>query len=120
MIKLKRVYEKPARSDGIRVLVERLWPRGLRKEDVHIDQWMKEIAPSTELRKWFGHDPARWEEFEHRYTTELREHSEELARLRRLARGAILTLVYTARDETHNSAVVLVRVLRARSIAGRS
>jgi len=114
MIKLKRVYEKQARSDGVRVLVERLWPRGMRKEDVHIDQWMKEIAPSTELRKWFGHDPARWEEFERRYTTELRGHDEELAQLRRLARGAILTLVYAARDEAHNSAVVLAHALRAR------
>jgi uncharacterized protein YeaO (DUF488 family) len=119
MINLKRVYEKPVRSDGVRVLVERLWPRGLRKEDARIDQWIKEIAPSTELRKWFGHDPVRWEEFEHRYTTELRGHGEKLAQLRRLARGATLTLVYAARDEAHNSAVVLARVLRARSVVGR-
>ncbi len=114
MIRVKRVYEKPAAADGVRVLVERLWPRGVRKADARVDRWMKEVAPSTELRKWFGHDPARWEEFVRRYTAELRERPDELAELRRLARAGTLTLVYAARDETHNSAVVLARILRAR------
>lgn len=114
MIRLKRVYEQPAAADGVRVLVERLWPRGVRKADARVDRWMKEVAPSTELRKWFGHDPARWEEFVRRYTAELRERPDELAELRRLARAGTLTLVYAARDETHNSAVALARILRAR------
>jgi len=114
VIRVKRVYEKPAAADGVRVLVERLWPRGVRKADARVDRWMKEVAPSTELRKWFGHDPARWEEFVRRYTAELRERPDELAELRRLARAGTLTLVYAARDETHNSAVVLARILRAR------
>ncbi len=112
MIQLKRAYEKSAVSDGTRVLVERLWPRGLRKEDAYIDQWMKEVAPSTELRIWFGHDSVRWEEFVRRYTIELHGHVQMLRELRRLARGARLTLVYAAHDEIHNSAIVLAHMLR--------
>jgi uncharacterized protein YeaO (DUF488 family) len=92
-IKLKRAYERPAQDDGIRVLVDRLWPRGIKKADAAIDRWMKEIAPSTALRQWFGHDPARWEEFRRRYVEELREHAEELAGLRALARRGTITLV---------------------------
>jgi uncharacterized protein YeaO (DUF488 family) len=106
-IKLKRAYAAPAAEDGTRVLVDRLWPRGLRKQDARIDHWLKEIAPSSELRKWFGHDVARWSDFRQRYTAELRRHPEQLEELRRLARRGTVTLVYAARDEEHNDAVVL-------------
>jgi uncharacterized protein YeaO (DUF488 family) len=106
-ISLKRAYEPPSPEDGLRVLVDRLWPRGLRKADASIDRWLKEIAPSTELRRWFGHDPARWEEFQLRYRRELSTHQELLSELRALAREGPLTLVYSAHDEDHNDAVVL-------------
>jgi uncharacterized protein YeaO (DUF488 family) len=110
-IKLKRVYEKSTGDDGTRVLVDRLWPRGLKKETAEIDHWFKEIAPSTELRKWFGHDPSRWGEFRKRYAAELRNHTEQLDELRKLARTGRVTLVYAARDEQHNDAVVLRDIL---------
>jgi uncharacterized protein YeaO (DUF488 family) len=110
-ILLKRAYEKPAPEDGTRILVDRLWPRGLSKKVADIDQWLKEIAPSTELRKWFAHDPARWEEFRQRYKAELQNHADELDEIRRLARTNRITLVYAARDELHNEAVVLRDVL---------
>jgi uncharacterized protein YeaO (DUF488 family) len=113
-VKLKRAYERPSEGDGVRILVDRLWPRGLKKTDAAIDQWAKDIAPSTTLRKWFGHDPARWEEFRRRYVEELREHPQEVARLRALARKSTITLVYSARDELHNDAVVLRGVLLGR------
>jgi uncharacterized protein YeaO (DUF488 family) len=113
-VKLKRVYERPAQDDGIRVLVDRLWPRGVKKADAAIDRWLKEIAPSTALRQWFGHDPARWEEFRRRYVEELRAHAEELAELRALAKRGTITLVYGARDEMHNDAVVLRELLLGR------
>ena len=106
-IRLKRAYAPPSPEDGLRVLVDRLWPRGLRKADASIDRWLKEIAPSSELRRWFGHDPARWEEFQHRYRRELSTHQELLNELRALAREGPLTLVYSAHDEDHNDAVVL-------------
>jgi uncharacterized protein YeaO (DUF488 family) len=106
-VKLKRAYEQVEPGDGIRILVDRLWPRGVKKEDAAIDQWMKDLAPSTELRKWFGHDPARWEEFRKRYAAEVNEHPEQLQQLRALARKGTLTLVYSAHDEEHNDAVVL-------------
>jgi uncharacterized protein YeaO (DUF488 family) len=106
-VRLKRAYEPPAAADGTRVLIDRLWPRGLRKEDAAIDQWMKEIAPSTELRKWFGHDPERWPEFRRRYRSEIKRHSKEFQRLRELAQKGHLTLIYAAHDEVHNDAVVL-------------
>ncbi|HWM80471.1 MAG TPA: DUF488 domain-containing protein [Pseudolabrys sp.] len=106
-IKLKRAYDPPASADGTRVLVDRLWPRGVKKDAAAIDQWVKDIAPSTELRKWFGHDPERWTEFKRRYTAELRRHTGELDELRTLARHGKLTLVYGARDEEHNQAVVI-------------
>jgi uncharacterized protein YeaO (DUF488 family) len=109
MIKLKRAYEPAARSDGYRVLVERLWPRGIRKEDLPLDRWEKDIAPSTELRKWFSHDPAKWSEFKQRYRHELRDRA--LAeRLRELAARAVdktVTLVFSSHDTEHNNAVVL-------------
>lgn len=95
----------------MRILVDRLWPRGLRKADAAIDRWMKEIAPSTELRRWFGHDPERWGEFQRRYRQELRQHEATLDELRALARQENVTLLYGARDETHNDAVVLQDVL---------
>lgn len=106
-IKLKRAYERPSSDDGVRVLVDRLWPRGVRKVDAAIDHWMKEVAPSTGLRQWFGHDPARWGEFSRRYRHELKEHRTEIDELRGLARHRLITLVYAARDEAHNEAVVL-------------
>jgi len=109
MILLKRAYDPAGRRDGYRVLVERLWPRGVRKTDLQLDAWMKDIAPSHELRRWFGHEPARWSEFVTRYRSELREGpaAEALAELARRASVGTVTLVYGARDETHNSAVVL-------------
>ncbi|TCN18044.1 DUF488 domain-containing protein [Sinorhizobium americanum] len=110
-VKLKRVYERPTDGDGKRVLVDRLWPRGVRKADAAIDYWAKELAPSTELRKWFAHDPSRWEEFRRRYAAEIEAHREEFDRLRDLALKGPITLVYAARDETHNDAVVLRELL---------
>lgn len=110
-VRLKRAYDPPAASDGTRVLVDRLWPRGVRKADAALDDWAKALAPSTALRKWFGHDPGRWLEFQHRYVRELNRHTDEIERLRTLARKAPVTLVFGARDEEHNDAVVLRTVL---------
>ena len=112
-VKLKRVYEPAAADDGARILVDRLWPRGVSKERAAIDRWMKEIAPSTELRQWFGHDPVRWQEFRRRYAQEVRQHGELLDQLRSLARQGQLTLVYAARDEEHNDAVALRHMILA-------
>ena len=106
-VKLKRAYEPPTPDDGTRILIDRLWPRGVTKERAAIDQWMKDISPSTELRKWFGHDPARWDEFRDRYAVELNRHSDQMKELRELARKGPITLVYSAHDEVHNNAVVL-------------
>jgi uncharacterized protein YeaO (DUF488 family) len=111
MIKLKRVYEKPSRDDGLRVLVERLWPRGLSKERAKVDLWLKEVAPSPELRKWFGHDPARWVEFQERYFKELAVNADAIKQLRQRSRRGTVTLVYAARDEQHNGALALKRYL---------
>ena len=111
MIKLKRAYEKPSRDDGSRILVERLWPRGLTKERAAVDLWLKEVSPSPELRKWFGHDPARWEQFQKRYWRELEETREAVRLLKHKAKQGTLTLVYAARDEEHNSALALKRFL---------
>jgi uncharacterized protein YeaO (DUF488 family) len=113
-IKLKRAYEPAIAADGRRILVDRLWPRGLTKSAARIDDWTKELAPSPELRRWFAHDPARWPEFRKRYAKELAEHREELEHLRTRARQGPITLVYAARDETHNNAVVLRHVLLGR------
>lgn len=106
-IHLKRAYEAPSADDGERILVERLWPRGLSKERAAIDHWPKEIAPSTELRRWFGHDPDRWDEFQKRYQDELRQNREAVEDLRRHCEGQTVTFVYAARDEEHNGALVL-------------
>ena len=110
-IRLKRIYEPASPEDGVRVLVDRLWPRGLRKEDAAVAHWMKDIAPSSALRQWFGHDPERWPEFHRRYRAELRHHEQELEELRELARHGQVTLLFGARDEAHNDAVVLRDVL---------
>lgn len=113
-IRLKRAYERPAPADGTRILVDRLWPRGVSKAAAAIDRWVKEIAPSATLRKWFGHDPARWQEFRRRYAAELRGHADELASLRNQARRGPITLIYSAHDEAHNDAVVLRSILLGR------
>lgn len=119
MIKVKRVYDPPQRGDGKRFLVERLWPRGMKKEALEMDEWLKEVAPSTELRKWFGHEPERWSGFKSRYRKELREqeHGGEpngLATLHQAARRGNITLLYSAKDTEHNGALVLRDFLEAR------
>ncbi|MBI2953733.1 MAG: DUF488 family protein [Chloroflexi bacterium] len=114
MIGLKRVYEQPAEADGLRVLVERLWPRGLTKERAAVDLWLKDIAPSAELRRWFGHDPAKWEEFCRRYWAELRLKSDLVNLLRAKSREGVVTLVYAARDQEHNAALALRMFLESR------
>jgi uncharacterized protein YeaO (DUF488 family) len=114
-VRLKRAYEPPAADDGTRILIDRLWPRGVKKTDAAIDEWMKEIAPSSALRKWFGHDPERWQEFRRRYQSEIRQHPEQFERLRTLARYGPITLVFSARDEAHNDAVVLKDLLLDRT-----
>ena len=116
-VRLKRAYEPPADSDGMRILVDRLWPRGVSKANAAIDRWDKEIAPSTPLRQWFGHEPARWDEFRRRYTEELHQQAGLLEELRKLACDAPITLVYAAHDQAHNDAVVLREVLLGRSAA---
>lgn len=112
-IRIKRAYDPPSRDDYARVLVDRLWPRGIKKEALALDQWAKELAPSTKLRQWFDHDPARWQEFRRRYAVELRPHAEFLDTLRTLARKGTVTLVYGAHDEAHNNAVALREFLLA-------
>ncbi|MEC5213621.1 uncharacterized protein YeaO (DUF488 family) [Polaromonas sp. CG_9.5] len=106
-IRIKRAYEPPAPGDGTRILIDRLWPRGVKKETLALSQWNKALSPSTELRQWFGHDPALWLEFRRRYAAELLLHAEQLDILRALARQGTVTLVYGAHDETHNDAVAL-------------
>jgi uncharacterized protein YeaO (DUF488 family) len=110
-VRLKRAYEAADANDGRRVLIDRLWPRGLSKQAAALDLWLKQIAPSTELRKWFGHDPARWVEFQRRYAEEVRRQPELFEQLRDLAHEGRLTLVYAAHDEQHNDAVVLRNLL---------
>ena len=114
MIRLKRVYEPPSRTDGSRILVDRLWPRGLTKERAAVTLWLKDVAPSTELRKWFGHDLARWKQFQAHYRKELREKKDALELLKRKSNAHTVTLVYAAPDEQHNEALVLKRVLEGR------
>jgi uncharacterized protein YeaO (DUF488 family) len=118
-VMLKRAYEAPAPADGLRVLVDRLWPRGLNKRQVATEVWLKDAAPSDALRRWYGHDPARWDAFRARYRAELALRGDVLARLDELRRRGPLTLVYSARDETHNQAVVLREVLDERGLPGR-
>ena len=111
-IRIKRIYDAPARTDGFRVLVDRLWPRGIRKDAAKLDAWVREVAPSPKLRAWFGHDPQRWTEFRKRYRAELRKHTADLKALQARAAAGPLTLLYAARDPEHNHALVLQEVLR--------
>jgi len=109
--RIKRIYEPPAKSDGMRVLVDKLWPRGLKKTDAKLDLWMKDVAPSTELRKWFGHEPEKFSEFKRRYKKELSK--EALSELRALGNGKTVTLLYGAKDSEMNQAAVLLALLKA-------
>ena len=111
-VRLKRAYEAASAEDGYRVLVDRLWPRGVSKKQAQLDQWEKDLAPSSKLREWFGHEPGRFPEFRRRYIDELRANAERLRELRRRARLGTVTLVYAAHDSEHNDAVVLAEVLR--------
>jgi uncharacterized protein YeaO (DUF488 family) len=111
MIKLKRAYEAASKDDGLRILVERLWPRGVSKREARIDLWLKAVAPSTELREWYGHEVARWAQFRKRYAAELKGHADLLALLRHITERETVTFVYAARDEEHNSALLLKEYL---------
>lgn len=111
-VRLKRAYEPVAPDDGFRILIDRLWPRGVSRERARLDEWNRDLAPSAELRRWFGHDPDRFEEFRRRYIEELRGQRPALAELRSRAREGRLTLLYAARDSEHNDAVVLAEILR--------
>jgi uncharacterized protein YeaO (DUF488 family) len=111
-IRLKRAYDPAASSDGYRVLIDRLWPRGVSRQRAKLDEWERNLPPSTKLRQWFGHEPGRFEEFRRRYIEELRSQRPRLTELRRRARNGTLTLVYSARDTEHNDAVVLAEILR--------
>jgi len=107
-IKIKRVYEKPEKEDGYRILVDRLWPRGLTKEKANVNLWLKGIAPTTELRKWFGHEPAKWNNFKKKYVAELKENKEPVSVLKEKMKKGTVTLLYGAKDEEHNEALVLL------------
>lgn len=119
MIALKRAYDPPARADGARILVERLWPRGIKKADLELSAWNKDVAPSTALRQWFGHDPAKWEEFRKRYFAELRAHPDAATPLLAAARKGRVTLVFSSHDLEHNNAVALKQFLESK-LKGRS
>ncbi|MGP1680440.1 MAG: DUF488 domain-containing protein [Burkholderiales bacterium] len=114
-VQIKRIYDAPARTDGLRVLVDRVWPRGITKKAAALDFWIKEVAPSTELRKWFNHDPQRWADFRLRYRRELRKHAKELEGLKAQAAKRRVTLLFGARDTQHNQAVVLKEALQPSS-----
>jgi uncharacterized protein YeaO (DUF488 family) len=118
-VRIKRIYEPAAATDGERVLIDRLWPRDFTHERAQVDEWVRDIGPSTELRRWFAHDPARFDEFRRRYAAELAAKQDEIAELRRRARKRRLTLVYSARDTEHNDAVVLAEVLLQRPAKGK-
>lgn len=113
-IQIKRIYEDPTNNDGYRVLVDRLWPRGVSKEDAQLDDWMKKITPSTELRKWFDHDPAKFDEFKKRYKNELDDKEDLLDSLIKKSSKKKVTLLYAAKDEEHNHALVIVSILKNR------
>jgi uncharacterized protein YeaO (DUF488 family) len=117
MLRLKRAYEPRTHGDGRRILVDRLWPRGVSKARLAIDEWMKDLAPTAELRQWFAHDPAKWLTFQRRYKRELAEHTDLIDRLARRALQGRVTLIFGARDESHNDAVVLAAVVRRRMAA---
>lgn len=114
MISIKRVYDSPEKADGVRILVERLWPRGFKKEDLDFDEWAKDAAPSTELRKWFNHEPAKWETFQRRYRAELDENAEAWQSILDAAKKTDVTLLFSSRDTEHNNAVVLKKYLEKR------
>jgi uncharacterized protein YeaO (DUF488 family) len=114
MIKIKRVYDEPSRNDGKRILIDRLWPRGLKKEDARIDDWIKEIAPSNELRKWFNHDPDKWGEFKKRFYLELHENQDRVKEIVNAARKGTVTLLYGSKEERLNNAVALKEYIEAR------
>lgn len=116
MIRMKRIYEQLGDNDGYRILIDRLWPRGLSKENAHVDLWLKEIAPSTELRKWFQHDPEKWKEFGERYRKELSEEMELLRQIKELEKEhGQVTLLYAGKDEAHTHALVLMKMLNKKS-----
>lgn len=113
MIRIKRVYNSPAKEDGIRILVDRLWPRGTSKEKAKVDLWLREIAPSDDLRKWFSHDPKKWEEFKNKYEIELKGKKELLHKIKQIEKEkGIVTFLYSAKDEEHNNAIALSAILR--------
>ena len=114
MIKIKRIYDPPTEDDGFRILVDRLWPRGLTKEKAKVDLWLKEIAPSDKLRKWFSHDPKKYEEFKRRYAKELEDKSEILKRIKSESKKGTITILFSAKDTEHNNATVLKELLSAR------
>jgi uncharacterized protein YeaO (DUF488 family) len=111
MVKIKRVYDGESPTDGKRVLIDRLWPRGIKKEDIRIDEWLKEVAPSNELRQWFSHDPSKWREFKNRYYRELMEKEPLVEALRLQAKQGTLTLLFSAKDITHNNAAALQELI---------
>ena len=115
MLALKRVYDKALPEDGVRFLVERLWPRGIKKTDLRLDDWLKDVAPSAALRRWFSHDPQKWTEFQKRYSAELDSHPEACEQIRSAARHGLVTLVYSSHDTEHNNAVALKEYLSART-----
>jgi len=117
MLKIKRVYEPPTHGDGQRILIDRLWPRGLKKENGRIDEWIKEIGPSTELRKWFNHDPKKWEEFKKRFFKELQKNQETVDGVIVRAKKGTVTLLFGSREERHNNAVALKEYIEARMSA---
>lgn len=114
MIRVKRIYDPVEDADGFRVLVDRLWPRGIKKEEAAVDLWLRDVAPSTDLRRWFGHDPARWPEFCRRYAKELATKTAVLTVLRKKARTGAVTLIFSAADHAHNNAIALKRFLEAK------
>ena len=111
MIEIKRIYDPASADDGKRIYIDRLWPRGMKKENVKIDEWLKEISPSDSLRKWFGHDPSKYAEFKRRYTKELEKHSEILERIRKEGKKETVTLLFSAKDVKHNNATVMKEIL---------
>jgi uncharacterized protein YeaO (DUF488 family) len=117
MIQLKRVYEQETPADGVRYLIERLWPRGVKKESLHIEAWLKEAGPSTELRKWFNHDPEKWSEFRRRYFAELNQRKEAWAPIREAAERGTVTLLYSSHDTEHNNAVALKEYIEGKMAA---
>ena len=114
-IRLKRIYEPASNKDGTRILIDRLWPRGITKAEAELDEWRREVTPSGRLRAWFGHDPKRWKEFSRRYRAELVAHADALDELRRQARQGLVTLLYAAKDEGHTHAIVLRNVILGRT-----